>query len=111
MPPAAQAAQAQVEPIYETVEGWTESTRGARSWAELPAQCIKYVRRLEELIGCRWPCSQPAPSARTPSSCMILSWIKLTTWPTRAIPGRWRGSPARLVRSAARLRGGLRTPA
>jgi len=49
--PAAQGAQARVEPIYETVEGWTESTRGARSWAELPAQCIKYVRRLEELIG------------------------------------------------------------
>jgi len=40
-----------VVPIYETMEGWTESTRGARSWAELPAQCIKYVRRLEELIG------------------------------------------------------------
>jgi len=49
--PAAQGAQAGVEPIYETMEGWTESTRGARSWAELPAQCIKYVRRLEELIG------------------------------------------------------------
>ena len=37
--PAAQAAQARVEPIYETMEGWTQSTRGARSWAELPAQC------------------------------------------------------------------------
>jgi adenylosuccinate synthase len=49
--PAAQGAQARVEPIYETMEGWTESTRGARSWAELPARCIKYVRRLEELIG------------------------------------------------------------
>ena len=49
--PAAQGAQARVEPIYETMEGWSESTRGARSWAELPAQCIKYVRRLEELIG------------------------------------------------------------
>jgi adenylosuccinate synthase len=49
--PAAQGAQARVEPIYETMEGWTVSTRGARSWAELPAQCIKYVRRLEELIG------------------------------------------------------------
>ena len=48
--PAAQGAQARVEPIYETLEGWTELTRGARSWAELPAQCIKYVRRLEELI-------------------------------------------------------------
>jgi adenylosuccinate synthase len=49
--PAAQGAQARVEPIYEEMEGWTESTRGARSWAELPAQCIKYVRRLEELTG------------------------------------------------------------
>src|SRR5579885_3647247 len=48
---AAQGAQARVEPIYETMEGWTQSTRGARSWAGLPAQCIKYVRRLEELIG------------------------------------------------------------
>ena len=49
--PAAQDAQVRVVPIYETMEGWTQSTRGARSWAELPAQCIKYVRRLEELIG------------------------------------------------------------
>ena len=40
-----------VEPIYETAEGWRESTRGARSWAHLPAAAIKYVRRLEELIG------------------------------------------------------------
>jgi adenylosuccinate synthase len=48
--PAAQGAQARVEPIYETIEGWSESTAGARSWAELPANCIKYVRRLEELI-------------------------------------------------------------
>jgi adenylosuccinate synthase len=49
--PAAQGAQARVEPIYETMEGWSSSTRGARSWAELPAACIKYVRRLEELVG------------------------------------------------------------
>jgi adenylosuccinate synthase len=49
--PAAQAQQARVEPIYETMDGWKQSTRGARSWAELPAQCIKYVRRLEELTG------------------------------------------------------------
>jgi adenylosuccinate synthase len=48
--PAGQGAQARVEPVYETIEGWPESTQGARSWAELPAQCIKYVRRLEELI-------------------------------------------------------------
>ena len=44
------AAQAGVEPIYETLEGWTDSTRGARSWADLPATAIKYIRRIEELI-------------------------------------------------------------
>jgi adenylosuccinate synthase len=49
--PAGQAAQARVEPIYETIEGWSESTAGARSWGQLPAQAIKYVRRIEELIG------------------------------------------------------------
>jgi adenylosuccinate synthase len=42
--------QAAVEPVYETIEGWHESTAGARSWAELPAQAIKYIRRIEELI-------------------------------------------------------------
>jgi adenylosuccinate synthase len=50
--PAGERAQALVEPIYETIEGWHDSTAGARSWAELPAQAIKYVRRIEELIGC-----------------------------------------------------------
>jgi adenylosuccinate synthase len=50
--PASESAQARVEPIYETIEGWREPTAGARSWAELPAQAIKYVRRIEELIGC-----------------------------------------------------------
>ena len=49
--PASQAAQARVAPVYETIEGWQATTRGARSWAELPAQAIKYVRRIEELIG------------------------------------------------------------
>ena len=48
--PAGQSAQAEVEPIYETMEGWTESTQGARSWAQLPATAIKYVRRIEELV-------------------------------------------------------------
>ncbi len=51
MLPAGQAAQARVEPVYETIEGWTDSTAGARSWGQLPAQAIKYVRRIEELIG------------------------------------------------------------
>ncbi len=49
--PASAADQARVTPIYETIEGWSESTAGARSWAELPAQAIKYVRRVEELVG------------------------------------------------------------
>ena len=48
--PAAPGAQAAAKPIYETLEGWSQSTRGARSWAELPAQAIKYVRRIEELV-------------------------------------------------------------
>ena len=48
--PASQEAQARVEPVYETVEGWRESTAGARSWADLPAQAVKYVRHIEELI-------------------------------------------------------------
>ena len=50
--PMAAAQQARVRPIYETMEGWSETTAGARSWADLPAQAIKYVRRIEELIGC-----------------------------------------------------------
>jgi adenylosuccinate synthase len=50
--PAGEGAQARVEPIYETIEGWQEATAKARSWAQLPAQAIKYVRRVEELVGC-----------------------------------------------------------
>jgi adenylosuccinate synthase len=50
--PAGEGAQARVEPIYETVTGWREPTARARSWAELPATAIKYVRRIEELVGC-----------------------------------------------------------
>ena len=49
--PASQGAQAAVEPIYEEIEGWQESSAGARSGAQLPAQAVKYVRRIEELIG------------------------------------------------------------
>jgi adenylosuccinate synthase len=48
--PAAMRAQARAQPIYETLEGWQESTRGARSWADLPATAVKYVRRIEELV-------------------------------------------------------------
>ena len=49
--PAGQTDQAAVEPIYETLSGWEGSTRGARSWAQLPGEAVKYVRRLEELVG------------------------------------------------------------
>ncbi len=50
--PTAAEQQARVEPVYEVMEGWSGTTAGARSWADLPAQAIKYVRRVEELIGC-----------------------------------------------------------
>ena len=49
--PASTVSQSRVEPVYETMDGWTESTRGAQSWADLPATAVKYVRRIEELIG------------------------------------------------------------
>jgi adenylosuccinate synthase len=49
--PASQAAQSAVIPVYETLEGWQGSTAGARSWADLPAQAVKYVRYIEELVG------------------------------------------------------------
>jgi len=50
--PASERAQAEVEPVYETFEGWQAATAKARSWSELPAQAIKYVRHVEELVGC-----------------------------------------------------------
>ena len=50
--PTAADQQARAKPVYETMDGWSESTAGARSWAELPGNAIKYVRRIEELINC-----------------------------------------------------------
>jgi adenylosuccinate synthase len=50
--PASANAQARIVPVYEDFEGWSESTQGARRWADLPAQAVKYVRRVEELIEC-----------------------------------------------------------
>jgi adenylosuccinate synthase len=49
--PSSMKLQAEVTPVYETFEGWPTTTRGARSWADLPATAVKYVRRIEELIG------------------------------------------------------------
>jgi adenylosuccinate synthase len=49
--PALQEDQARVEPVFETMAGWQDSTAGARTWNDLPAQAVKYVRHVEELIG------------------------------------------------------------
>ena len=49
--PASAADQAAATPIYETMDGWSGTTAGARSWGQLPAEAVKYVRRIEELIG------------------------------------------------------------
>jgi len=49
--PASEGEQKRIEPVYETMEGWQDSTAGARTWNDLPAQAVKYVRHLEELIG------------------------------------------------------------
>jgi adenylosuccinate synthase len=49
--PALASQQAKAKPVYETLSGWKASTRGARSWAELPAEAVKYIRHLEELVG------------------------------------------------------------
>ena len=57
--PSSSVDQARIEPVYEEMEGWQESTEGARRWADLPAQAIKYIRRIEELIEC------PAASVST----------------------------------------------
>jgi adenylosuccinate synthase len=48
--PAGMAAQAAAEAVYEVMPGWAGSTKGARSWAELPAEAVKYVKRIEELV-------------------------------------------------------------
>ncbi|MET0605064.1 MAG: adenylosuccinate synthase [Beijerinckiaceae bacterium] len=50
--PASESAQARLEPMYEAMPGWADSTARARSWAALPGEAVKYVRRVEELIGC-----------------------------------------------------------
>ena len=49
--PAGLKVQASLTPVYEELDGWSETTQGARSWRDLPANAVKYVRRIEELIG------------------------------------------------------------
>ena len=65
----AAALQAKVTPIYEEMEGWHESTQGARSWADLPAAAIKYVRRVEELIGA--PAAMVSTSPQRDDTIMV----------------------------------------
>ena len=89
--PMAAGPQARVTPVFETLPGWSETTAGARTWAELPAQAIKYVRRIEELIGCPVAMLSTSPSARTPSSS-----------PTRSLH-----EPPELSRAAAMVAGHL----
>ena len=60
--PTAAGLQERARPIYEEMAGWSESTEGARSWAELPAAAVKYVRRIEELIGCPVALLSTSPS-------------------------------------------------
>jgi adenylosuccinate synthase len=69
--PAGERAQAEVTPVYETVEGWGDSTAGARSWGELPAQAIKYVRRIEELVGC--PVALMSTSPKREDTILVLN--------------------------------------
>src|SRR3546814_20792608 len=72
--PAHAADQAAVEPIYERIEGWQESTYGARSWAQLPAQAIKYIRRVEELINCPVALVSPSPEREDTITLGRESW-------------------------------------
>jgi adenylosuccinate synthase len=67
--PPSQKIQAGIEPIYEEIEGWQASTFGARSWADLPAQAIKYIRRIEELIEC--PVAMLSTSPKREDSIMV----------------------------------------
>ncbi len=65
--PASQAAQARVEPIYEAFEGWSRDDGRRPFLADLPAQAVKYVRRIEELIGAPVALLSTSPSATTRS--------------------------------------------
>ena len=76
LPPHA-ADQARATPVYEEMPGWEGTTAGARSWADLPAQAIKYVRRIEELIRCPVALVSTSPrTATTPFWCGIHSRAK-----------------------------------
>ena len=75
--PAGEQAQARVEPIYETIEGWKEPTARARSWAELPAQAIKYVRRIRGIgrLSGRFAVDQPGARGHNPDAESVRGMI------------------------------------
>jgi len=67
--PAGLKAQSALEPVYEELEGWSESTAGATSWTDLPANAVKYVRRVEELIGA--PAAMVSTSPQRDDTIMV----------------------------------------
>ena len=67
--PASMKIQAEITPIYEEMQGWSESTHGKQSWADLPAQAIKYIRRIEELIEC--PVAMLSTSPRREDTILV----------------------------------------
>ena len=84
--PADANEQARLKPVYETLEGWSESTRGARSWAQLPANAIKYVRRVEELIGA--PVALLSTSPDRDDTIMVRDPLRRTITPSPFVRSR-----------------------
>ena len=67
--PAGLKSQSALEPVYEEMDGWSESTAGATSWKDLPANAVKYVRRVEELIGA--PAAMVSTSPQRDDTIMV----------------------------------------
>jgi adenylosuccinate synthase len=97
--PTAANLQARVRPIYEEMPGWQESTAGARSWADLPAQAIKYVRRIEELIQC--PVALVSTSPERDDTILVTDPFRGLS-PATSCPGR---EPSRRPQGALATRG------
>ena len=74
------ADQAKCTPIYEEMPGWTETTYGARSWAELPANAVKYIRRVEELTGIPVALIDLSTSPERDDTLKILDRLKTTPY-------------------------------
>ena len=76
--PSNQKDQAAVVPIYESMDGWSETTQGARSWKDLPANAIKYVRRIEELVG--RPVAMVSTSPQRDDTILAVSYTHLDVY-------------------------------